>query len=325
MSVARVAPEGRGLHFTLDAVYDRLVTGDVEAGLDSLFSLLNCKRRSESRDGWKSWVESCALRHPVAHILQGEPFTSSAFGKPRGFAGDAGTLDYMYGALLPELRRQPPAFFSPLSASVHGYITARRPSAHAVAGRCRFFGRAIDETAIVSHSGKGRARVLAVAAGHFRERFLSRAVHDGTIAEVVALDQDSLAVAEMQRSCSGTPVTPVKGSVRGLLSGALRLGQFDLVYAAGLFDYLSDKVAVALLESALGLLHPGGRVIVVNFVPEHPDWGFMESYMDWHLTYRSESDMRKLSDAITQDEGRTSRTWTDPTGSLAFLEITRSE
>lgn len=323
MSVAQVAPEGRGFHSTLDAVYDRLVTGDVDAGLDSLFSLLNCKRRSESRDGWRSWVESCALKHPVAHVLQGEPFTSSAYGKPRGFAGDAGTLDYMYAALLPELRRQPPAFFSPLSASVHGYITARRPSAHAVAGRCRFFGRAIDETASVSHSGQGKARVLAIAAGHFRERFLSRAIQDGSIGEVVALDQDSLAVAEMRSSCLGTPVTPVKGSVRGLLSGALRLGQFDLVYAAGLFDYLSEKVAVALLESSMGLLHPGGRVIVVNFVPEHPDRGFMESYMDWRLTYRSEAQMKALFEAMPQ-EGRSARTWTDPTGSLAFLEITRS-
>lgn len=113
--------------------------------------------------------------------------------------------------------------------------------------------------------------------------------------------------------------------MRGLLSGALGLGEFDLVYAAGLFDYLSKRAGVRLLDAIMALLHPGGRAIVVNFVPDHPDWGFMESYMDWYLTYRSEADMRELFDAMTQDEGRTSRTWTDSTGSLAFLEIRRSE
>jgi hypothetical protein len=255
------------------------------------------------------------------HVLLGT-LTSSA-GKPRGFAGDAGTLDYMYAALLPELRRQPPAFFSPLSASVHGYITARRPSAHAVAGRCRFFGRAIDETASVSHSGQGKARVLAIAAGHFRERFLSRAIQDGSIGEVVALDQDSLAVAEMRSSCLGTPVTPVKGvSFADCFPEHSDWGGSTWFTRRVFFDYLSEKVAVALLESSMGLC-PGGRVIVVNFVPEHPDRGFMESYMDWRLTYRSEAQMKALFEAMPQ-EGRSARTWTDPTGSLAFLEITRS-
>ena len=325
MSVAHATPADLGTQLSLDAVFDRLGAGDVDAGMDSLFDLLNRKRRRASRESWMTWVEAYALRHPVAHILQGEPFTSSAYGKPRGFAGDAGTLDYMYSALLPELRRQPPTFFSPLSASVHAYITAKRPSAQAVAGRCRFFAKAIDETASVGYLGEGKGRVLAIAAGHFRERFLSRAVHDGLVAEVVALDQDALAIAEMKSTCSGTPVTPLKGSVRGLLSGALGLGKFDLVYAAGLFDYLSKKAAVALLDSIMPLLHPGGRVIVVNFVPEHPDWGFMESFMDWHLTYRSEADMRELSEAMSNKERRSSRTWTDSTGSLAFLEIRRSE
>ena len=40
----------------------------------------------------------------------------------------------------------------------------------------------------------------------------------------------------------------MKGSVRQILAGKLALGEFDFVYAAGLFDYLSQPVAKALVK-----------------------------------------------------------------------------
>ena len=308
---------------TLDVIEQRLAAGDVDAGLEQLFAWLNWKRRSETADSWSAWVRTCALEHPLARTLHAEPFTAAAYFKPRGFAGDAGILDFMYAALLPELQRRPPQLASPLLAATHAYITTRRPSARAVAGRCRYFAAAIDRTASRSRrAGGGGGRVLAIAAGHLRERFLSRAVQDGTIAEVVALDQDPRAIAEIAESCAGTPVTPLLGSIRGLLNGSLRLGEFDLIYAAGLFDYLSQRTAAALLVTLIGRLRPEGRLVIVNFVPDHPDLGYMESFMDWHLTYRSAADLLALVPGEVAAHSVASRAWTDATGSLAFLEVT---
>lgn len=47
------------------------------------------------------WYESATIgcrQHPVMQLLQQDPFTSRAFRKPRGYAGDAVMLDYIYAA-----------------------------------------------------------------------------------------------------------------------------------------------------------------------------------------------------------------------------------
>jgi hypothetical protein len=41
-------------------------------------------------------------------------------------------------------------------------------------------------------------------------------------------------------------IRTMPGSVRQILSGKAKLGRYDFVYAAGLFDYLSAPVAAAL-------------------------------------------------------------------------------
>ncbi len=48
----------------------------------------------------------------------------------------------------PEIDHRPPKLFSPSLADIHTCITTKRPSALAVAGRCRFFAKAIDQAAI---------------------------------------------------------------------------------------------------------------------------------------------------------------------------------
>jgi SAM-dependent methyltransferase len=71
---------------------------------------------------------------------------------------------------------------------------------------------------------------------------------------------------------------------------------FDVIYAAGLFDYLNAGLAARLIEDCHGLLVPGGVLIVGNFSLEtHPsDRVLIDWLLDWHLLYRNEADYRAI-------------------------------
>ena len=68
----------------------------------------------------------------------------------------------------------------------------------------------------------------------------------------------------------------------------------DLVYCAGLLDYLSDNLTIKLLDFIHGILKPGGRVILGNFLPDHHDKAFMDWVLNWKINHRSEADMHRL-------------------------------
>jgi len=104
----------------------------------------------------------------------------------------------------------------------------------------------------------------------------------------------SRSVGCVTRDFAGTPVDAIDGSVRGLLTDAYKLGTFDFIYAAGLYDYLTDPVAIRLTRRCMKMLKPGGVMLFANFSPELTDDGYMETFMDWTLLLRSEAQMWKI-------------------------------
>jgi len=72
-----------------------------------------------------------------------------------------------------------------------------------------------------------------------------------------------------------------------------RSAQYDLVYCAGLFDYLSDRLCRRLLGVLYNQLKPGGLLIATN-VDHHRARYEMECFLDWHLVYRNTADMAAL-------------------------------
>src|SRR5262245_58416888 len=68
----------------------------VQQALEELFLVLReWKLMSEPRD-WEAQVATCR-RHPLVHLVHQDPFTYRAFNKPRGYAGDAPMMDFIYG------------------------------------------------------------------------------------------------------------------------------------------------------------------------------------------------------------------------------------
>lgn len=87
------------------------------------------------------------------------------------------------------------------------------------------------------------------------------------------------------------------GSIKGLLVRASCIGQFDLAYTAGVYDYLPDGLAVLLTKRMLELVKPGGEFLFANFSTEVIPAGYMETFMNWSLIFRDEAQMRKIARA----------------------------
>lgn len=238
---------------------------------------------------WQSLIP-IAQNHPVSEFFLQDPFTRWSFEKPRGYSGDAHLLDFVYGH---SNVMEQVAGTSPLGRALYGY-TKEASSSVAARERRDLLTRHVDEIAAVRGQ---ETEVLAIAAGHLREANRSIALQEGRIKRWIALDQDPLSVASIRRDFQGTRVEAIDGSVRGLLTNAYDLGRFDFIYAAGLYDYLSRKVAVKLTRTCMQMLKPNGTFLFANFAQDSGDDGYMETFMNWALLLRSEADMWDIIDA----------------------------
>jgi len=298
---------------TLDAANEQLSAGRIAGTLDDLFDDLLGRREDEPQD-WAAYASAC-LSHPVCSLLHQDPFTYLAFAKPRGYAGDAVMMDYIYGlGEAGEAARNA----TPMGRMIFQYMDTR-PSAKAVRYRRRLIAELIDQAA-----GHGTASVLAVAAGHLREVELSDAVQSGRIHEFVAFDQDEASLAVVARDYARLGVRTMPGSVRQILAGKANLGQYDFVYAAGLFDYLNAPVASALTRRMFEMTRPGGLMLIPNFLTGVRDTGYMEAFMDWRLIYRNQPDMWELAAALPQSTVADCQIFDDPDDAITFLLVSKS-
>lgn len=78
-------------------------------------------------------------------------------------------------------------------------------------------------------------------------------------------------------------------------NGARVLGRPAFLVCSGLFDYLADEPAVAMLRLFWEQLGEGGLLLVGNFAPHNPTRGYMEWFGNWYLLYRTAEDLRRLA------------------------------
>ena len=117
----------------------------------------------------------------------------------------------------------------------------------------------------------------------------------------------------------------VKKSVHQLLKEGARLApdqpRYDLVYCAGLFDYLSDRICQRLMGIFYELLAPGGLLVATNVDPSNPSRHGMELLLDWHLTYRNQAQLKWLHPPGVPEENIVTKS--DETGVNIYIEVRR--
>lgn len=306
-------PEGADLRALrlLDGVEQRINAGDSLAAMQILIDGLREIRAGLGADDWRTLSAETVLKHKLAETLFRCPLTRRSNEKPRGYAGDAELLDHIYGLGA--------AASAPHPASIAGQIyfyTVNSPACRAVRERREILGREIDAAAR-NAAGRGPA-ILSIACGHLREADLSVAIRAGGVRRFIALDQDEESLEVVARDYERFGVEPTKGTVRSIIGRKSVFSDLDLVYAAGLFDYLSEPIAMRLIERMFEFLRPGGRLLIANFTPAAPDVGYMETFMDWWLIFRTQDQMRRLFDGLPSNEVASIDVFEDSAGTIAY-------
>src|SRR6266851_5024200 len=148
----------------LDGIAAKLYKNeDVAETMGLLFSELQERRDHLSPESWKQFIAMNCRQHPLLELLHQDPFSSRAFLKPRGYAGDAEMLDLIYaiedGETLPALHQS-----SELGRRIH-HATANLAAARAVRSRRWIIIDTLNELT----ARLARPHVLSLACGHLRE------------------------------------------------------------------------------------------------------------------------------------------------------------
>jgi extracellular factor (EF) 3-hydroxypalmitic acid methyl ester biosynthesis protein len=294
----------------LDTTRDAITAGHVHQAMAGLRRSLRELRSTLPPADW-ALVGEQVRRHPLHELLLESPFTRRAFEKPRGYAGDAVLMDLIYG------KAHPGDDLSPLGGMLYGY-EFDSPCFQSVRTRRAFLAREIDSVAAI----RPHPRVLSVASGHLREIEWSSAARAGTV-EITAIDQDRDSLACIEQQYGRYRVSTRPATIGDLLRRTVRFENQDLVYAAGLYDYLEDDLARTLTTALFGALGPGGRLLIANFTPDTYDAAFMESIMDWRLIYRSPEDVRALADGIAPAEVASIEQFADENRHVTYMRVVR--
>ena len=207
---------------------------------------------------------------------------------------------------------------SELGRQIYHYIL-HASEARAVRTRRRIISEKVNELATRTPG----AHILSLACGHLREAKCCTAFLEGRIRRYVAVDQDKESLAVVEREMGPLGVETLAASIRDILKGQVVLTGFDFVYATGLYDYLTEPVAQRLCAILFGMLNPGGRFLIANFLPNIPNAGYMEAYMDWWLIYRTEAELLRLAQTLPDEQVEMVNLFIEENKNIAFLEVER--
>jgi SAM-dependent methyltransferase len=299
----------------LDRVHSRICESleAVDEAMVELMSGLWSLKASSTAEAWQSVTEQC-VDHPLCELIHQDPFSARSFNKPRGYAGDAVLIDYIY---LRDWHMYQPETVSPVGEQIFRF-NSETPACAAVRARRDLVASIIDEVCALTD----RPSILSVACGHLREATLCRSVTTGQTGRFIALDQDRQSLGIVEEDVSSHGVVPVCSSIKSLFRGEVAGEQFDFIYSTGLYDYLDDRIATKLTHRMFEMLKPGGRLLVANFLPEIWGCGYMETFMDWKLIYRTPEQISAFAAALPQSD-MVARTYVERNGNIVFLDVIR--
>ncbi len=219
-------------------------------------------------------------------------FAERAYCKPGGYAGDYLMMEMIYN--------NKPDGEGKIGKLIDGWCL-NTGAARAVRGRRKFLKDLLAEICGKRRNYGFPIRIMNLACGTNREMFdfLAECSYSDMIA-VTGMDGDPGALEYTNRHVN---TSAHSASVRLLRDNVVRwsagrsghtVGTQDIIYTAGLTDYLGDKVFTALVRRSFEHLSDGGTLIVGNFGHNNCNRAFMDEILQWRLIHRSEADLRRL-------------------------------
>ena len=205
--------------------------------------------------------------------------------KPRGYAGDFRTTEFMYAK---------EAGGSEESGRIFDRCFLDLPPVAAIRNRSALIAGEIARCAAGS-------RFAALCSGTCDEIFASgegsrrRAEVQATVIDFDA--QALAAVAERRDKLNLTEaITVLNANLFDLAIGRppIDLSKQDLIYSINLPDHFDDNLLIKFLNYMHRLLKPGGKAILTSFHSGNPFRTFMDYIVDWKVTHRTEEELADI-------------------------------
>jgi extracellular factor (EF) 3-hydroxypalmitic acid methyl ester biosynthesis protein len=269
-------------------------------------------------------VHQSFVRRFLHPVTQCSPFMHRAYEKPLGYAGDFEVVDMMF---------RDPFQGSSFFAKLLNAYALQLPPVVAHRNRIEYLLNMLAGESLRALARGRQAQVFNLGCGPAREvqQFVAGSELSHHASFVLAdFEEKSLVYTNRvlqelkQRHHRRTLVKTKRVSVAQLIKEADRRdrhgtpGEYDVVYCAGLFDYLTDTICRQLLEVFYGMLAPDGLLVATN-VDVHPAINQMECFLDWHLQYRNPQAMRELVPAAARSAEVAVKC--DASGANVFLEV----
>ena len=282
----------------------------LESGNDLV---IESDRDKEKRIGLKVFTERV-----VTPELIGGASWSRCYFKPLGYPGDYQIMNFMYD--------NEPVGDNLRSKFLHMLgVIAGKP----IVSRMDTLAQLIVDHAASRETDEAPVNIMSIGCGPARElEPILKMSPQTTKWEATLVDQEPLALEYALSSAIGLgapdrmKATALNVSFKDMLNGtpvgAQIFGQ-DIVYSAGLVDYLSPLLALRFVRRMYDFIRPGGRLIIGNVNNSRTGtlWP-MEYVLDWTLYFRNMDEMKAIAGGI---EGAQMRIVSDPLDAIYFLVL----
>jgi SAM-dependent methyltransferase len=200
--------------------------------------------------------------------------------KPHGYAGDYKTIDLIYTYRAENS-----------GAKTWDHFFHRQAAPQAVRNRKSYFSALYGRMA----NTRPGFSLLNIACGPCRDVVEAVAAH-GSGETIHNVDMDADAIEYSKKLAE--EAKPLNAVIEWRQSNAFMFRarrKYDLVWSAGLFDYLDLRAAARRLKRMWSWTTEGGRMVIGNFHPENPTRNYMEWVGEWFLIHRTEDDMAEMS------------------------------
>jgi len=262
-------------------------------------------------------------RRHLCKFYHRAPLLRRAYYKPLGYAGDYEMMNMLY---------RDHGEGDTLFGKVLNLYACQEAAALANINRIAYFNRRIR--AMIDETPEGRVRIASIGCGpsHEIRKLLEEHPELGERIDIALVDQEERAIQYCERTLAplaartGARIHFIGESIRRLLTArslGQALGKRDLIYSAGLFDYLSDRSFEALLRALYGATAEGGHMFIgnVNLNTNTTKWA-MEYASDWYLIHRTAQQLLDLAEGLPTTP-RVLEVESEPLGVNLFLHIAR--
>lgn len=297
-------------------------------------------------DNLQSQIRTYVHQSDIYKFHLEAPYYQQIINKPRGYAGDAEMMRIIY--------RNEFEGRSKIGMLLHK-IATECPACYAVRNRKELMIETLNNL---------RGEILSFAGGPVEEIFEVLKNDESNKYNFTAIDHDIETVLEVKKNKNGNKINYGIANAFHLIKGnrqvlfprikngrtfnpkkdtqglnaiflplkyrmsKLRDESYDLVYSAGLFDYIKsfpskEKGTIALTKQLFDLVKPKGQLLIGNFSDKNPlgvKW-IMEFICDWFLIYRNKQQVMDFSKAIDVSKIASINVVTEEKGINHFLSI----